>query len=256
MRVSVSVSARVGAALGAALLLLAGTLAPARAVVGGAPETGPLAASTLMILSSSGGACSGVVLAPDVVLTAAHCVTEADAHRAHWRDPAGAPVLAAIAAIAVHPGYDPDAIAARRRSIDLALVRLAAPLPSPFRPATLLGANAGAGEALDLVGYGVAQEGEAGRLTGGTLRRARLSVVEPYGPSSILVWLAGADAGGCHGDSGGPIARADAVLAVTSWTRGTNGAECGDISQGVLVGPQRGFIDATLAGWGRGAAWR
>ncbi|MGJ3263969.1 MAG: S1 family peptidase [Salinarimonas sp.] len=249
-------SGRVVAALAAVVLVCSAALAPARAVVGGAPETGPLAASTLMILSSGGGACSGVVLAADVVLTAAHCVTEADAHRAHWRDPAGAPVLAEVAAIAVHPGYDAGAIAARRRSIDLALVRLAAPLPAGFRPATLVAAGARAGEALDLVGWGVAQEGEAGRLSGGTLRRARLSVVEPYGPSSILVWLAGTAAGGCHGDSGGPIARADAVLAVTSWTRGTNGAECGDISQGVLLGPQRAFLDATLAGWGRSAQWR
>ncbi|MGP9821281.1 S1 family peptidase [Salinarimonas sp. NSM] len=251
-----SVCRRFGAALAASLLLIAVAPAPARAVVGGAPETGPLAASTLMILSSGGGACSGVVLAPDVVLTAAHCVTAADAHRAHWRDPSGAPILAEVAAIAVHPGYDAGAIEARRRSIDLALVRLAEPLPPPFRAATLVDTTAGAGEALDLLGYGISQEGEAGRLTGGRLRRARLSVVEPYGPSSILVWLSGAGAGGCHGDSGGPIVRADAVIAVTSWTRGANGAACGDISQGVLVGPQRGFIDATLAGWSREAAWR
>ncbi|GGK29845.1 S1 family peptidase [Salinarimonas ramus] len=249
-------SSRAKAALAAALLMLAGALAPAKAVVGGAPETGPLAASTLMILSSSGAACSGVVLAPDVVLTAAHCVTGAADHRAHWRDPAGAPILAEIAAIAVHPGYDAGAIEARRRSIDLALVRLASPLPEAFRPATLAAETASAGQALDLLGYGVAQEGEAGRLSGGTLRRARLSVVEPYGPSSILVWLSGAGAGGCHGDSGGPIARDDTVVAVTSWTRGTNGAACGDISQGVLVGPQRGFIDTTLAGWNRAARWR
>ncbi|WP_372426728.1 S1 family peptidase [Salinarimonas chemoclinalis] len=251
-----SVCRRVGAALAALLLLIAVSPAPARAVVGGAPETGPLAASTLMILSSGGGACSGVVLAPDVVLTAAHCVTAADDHRAHWRDASGAPVLAEIAAIAVHPGYDATAIEARRRSIDLALVRLAEPLPPPFRAATLLDAKAGAGETLDLLGYGISQEGEAGRLTGGLLRRARLSVVEPYGPSSILVWLAGAGAGGCHGDSGGPIARENVVLAITSWTRGTSGAACGAVSQGVLLGPQRGFVDATLAGWGRGAAWR
>lgn len=244
------------AALAAALAGLALALGPARAVVGGTPETGPLASATLMILSSNGGACSGVVLAEDAVLTAAHCVAGAAEHRAHWRDASGAPILAAIAEIAVHPGYDAGAIEARRRSIDLALVRLAAPLPAGFRAAALVATSASAGEAIDLYGYGVAQEGDAGRLTGGTLRRARLSVVEPYGPSSILIWLAGRAAGACHGDSGGPIVRAGAVFAVTSWTRGSNGAACGDLSQGVLVGPQRAFIDATLGRWGRGADWR
>jgi len=50
--------------------------------------------------------------------------------------------------------------------------------------------------------------------------------------------------------------RSGAVFAVTSWTRGANGAACGDLSQGVLVGPQRTFIDATLGRWGRRAEWR
>lgn len=247
---------RVPAAFAAACLMLALAAAPARAVIGGAPETGPIAASVVMILSSNGGACSGVVVAPDAVLTAAHCVAGAAEHRAHWRDPSGAPILAGIAEIAIHPGYDANAIAARRRSIDLALVRLAEPVPRGFRPAALAAATAQAGEAVDLVGYGVSQEGEAGRLTGGTLRRARLSVIEPYGPSTILVWLSAGGAGACHGDSGGPIVRGGGVFAVTSWTRGANGAACGDVSQGVLLGPQRDFVDATLARWGRAAEWR
>ena len=38
----------------------------------------PCRAQSVMVLSSNGGVCSAVVLAPDVVLTAAHCVTGAD----------------------------------------------------------------------------------------------------------------------------------------------------------------------------------
>jgi len=47
-----------------------------------------------------------------------------------------------------------------------------------------------------------------------------LPVVEPYGPSRILVWLkpAAGPAGACQGDSGGPMASGETVAAITSWS--------------------------------------
>ncbi|HEV7439992.1 MAG TPA: trypsin-like serine protease [Methylobacterium sp.] len=239
----------------AAGLVLAGGLAagpgPAGAVIGGreAPEA---AATSVMVLSWDGGVCSAVVLAPDTVLTAGHCAAGKAEHRVHFRDEAGQPVLVDLAARAVHPGYDAGAIAGRRRSIDLALLRTATPLPPRFRAAALSPAMPRAGESLTLSGYGVARPGEA-RSTG-TLRSVELPVVEPYGPSRILVWLKPATgrAGACQGDSGGPITGpAGAVLAVSAWV----GGACGAVSQGVLLGPQRDWIDRTLAGWGRAAPW-
>ena len=114
-----------GPALAAAL-----SAAPAAAVVGGAPDDGPLSRTSVMVLGSNGGVCSAVVVvALDAVLTAAHCVAGAAEHRVHWREASGEPALVPPAATAIHPGYDPKAIAARRRSIDLALLRLASPLP-------------------------------------------------------------------------------------------------------------------------------
>lgn len=223
----------------------------AGAVVGGRP-TPEAAASAVMVLSSNGGVCTGIVVAADAVLTAGHCVASRAEHRVHYTDEAGAPVLAEIAARVAHPGYDAGAVAGRRRSIDLALVRLAAPLPARFRPATLSAAMPRAGERLTLAGYGVAAPGNA-RSTG-TYRSVELSVVEPHGPSRILVWL-GAGAGGasaCHGDSGGPIGLDSTVLAVSAWVAGK---ACGGISQGVLLGPQRDWIDRTLTGWRAAARW-
>ncbi len=79
------------------------------------------------------------MLARDVVLTAAHCAAPGAEHRVHFRDEAGAPVLLEVAARAVHPGYDAGAIAGRRRSIDLALLRTDVPLPARFVPAALAG---------------------------------------------------------------------------------------------------------------------
>lgn len=210
-----------------------------------------------MVLSSKGGMCSAVVIAPDVVLTAAHCVTGASDHRVHFRGDDGTPVLIGPKAKAVHPGYDAKAVEGRRRSIDLALLQLPNPLPARFEAARLSAAAAPGGSALSFGGYGVAREGD-GRSTG-TFRIVRLSVAEPYGPSRILVWAKAAQggAGVCEGDSGGPVARdgATAVFAVSTWAKGSKGRDCGDYSQGVLLGPQRDWMDATLHGWGRSARW-
>ena len=240
----------VAIALAGLRVLLLGPImgAPARAVVGGAETP---AGGAVMVLSSNGGVCTGVVLAPDTVLTAGHCAAGTAEHRVHFRDAAGQPVLVAVAARAVHPGYDAGAAAGRRRSIDLALLRTATPLPPRFPPVSLSAAVPRAGEGLTLSGYGAVRAGDP-RSTG-THRSVALPVVEPYGRSTILVWLeADTRAGGCQGDSGGPIAGPDGgVLALAAWI----GGGCGGLTQGVLVGPQRGWIDRTLDGWGRAARW-
>lgn len=229
---------------------------PALAIVGGHEENGPAARATLMVLSGRGGVCSAVVVAPDAVLTAAHCASGAADYRVHYKGEDGQPVLLEPGAIAVHPGYDRGAVAGRRRSIDLALVRLAAPLPARFTAAALTAEPGQAGDALIVSGYGVARERD-GRSTG-TFRAADLTLVEPYGVSTILVWAKGAaGSGACEGDSGGPITTASgAVMAITSWASGAGKAACGSATQGVLVGPQRRWIDTVLSGWGRTAVWR
>lgn len=237
----------------AAVLAVALATASAQAIVGGAEDAGPLSRESVMVLSSNGGVCSAVIVAPDVILTAAHCVTGADQHRVHFRDGGGEPVLIVPAAKAVHPGYDAKAIEKRTRSIDLALLRLPAPLPAPFQSATLGMGRPPKGDAVTVAGWGLSREGEA--KTTGTFRAASLAVNEPYGPSDILLWLDGKGAGACQGDSGGPIASGDAVVAITSWSAGTKAARCGGLTQGILVGAQRAWIDRVVGGWQRVARW-
>jgi hypothetical protein len=208
-----------------------------------------------MVLSSKGGVCSGVVVGRDVVLTAAHCVIGSGEIRVHFRDPNGQPVLIEPAGIAVHPGYDANGIVARRRSIDLALIRVTDVLPDEFAASALSAGLPLKSAEIVVGGYGPAREGD--RKSMGTFRTAPLNAVEPYGPSRILLWAEGArGVGACQGDSGGPLAAGSAVVAVTSWSQGTGRGHCGGLTQGILLAPQRDWIDQTLTGWNRSARWQ
>ena len=243
------------AAIGAALCTaLAWPVGSARAVVLG--EDAPGLGRHAVMLVEQRGFCSAAVVAPDVVLTAAHCVVGHGEIRAFHRDAAGAPAFLAPSGVAVHPQYDKGAVQGRRRSIDLALVRLSQPLPSGFAPVPL-GADVrpAAGQVWTVGGYGLSAEGDP--RTGGRFRTAEVPVIEPYGPSAILVWLKGpgrgefTGRGACTGDFGGPIFAPDgSVGAITVWAEGAGKARCGALTQGVLVGPQRAWIEKTLAGWG------
>lgn len=237
-------------ALGAATLALLLAAAPAGAIVGGCEGAGvPGAASAVMVLTSGGGVCSGIVVAPDAVLTAGHCVAGVGENRVHYRDAEGRPVLAEVAARSLHPAYDGDAIRGRTRSIDLALLRTREPLPARFVPAGLSAAMPRAGQSLTLAGYGAVRGND--RRSIGRYRGATLTVIEPYGPSRILVWMQAPGAGGCQGDSGGPILDGTAVMAVAAWVKDA----CGGLTQGILLGPQREWVDRTLSGWGSTARW-
>ena len=238
----------------ASLLALSLGATQAEAIVGGAEDGGPLARRSVMVLSSNGGVCSAVVLAEDVVLTAAHCVTGAAEHRVHFRNEAGEPVLITPLAKEVHPGYEPKAIETRRRSIDLALVRIPEPLPARFETAALTPAKPPKDGTVIVGGYGLSREGEP--KSTGTFRTASLRVVEPHGPSGILLWSQGAGtAGACQGDSGGPMMLGDSVAAITTWSAPARGRSCGGVTQGVLVGPQRDWIERIARGWNRPVRW-
>src|SRR5271169_1869198 len=114
----------------AILAALAAPLAPARALVGAAPD-GRFADRVAMVLIRGGdeaGFCSALVLSPRILLTAAHCLRPLRDMAVHYRDAANGAVIIPIDAAIVHPLYRADAIKARVESIDLALIRTARPL--------------------------------------------------------------------------------------------------------------------------------
>lgn len=224
----------------------------AAAMVGASEAGGPLERHVVMLLkrdAQGAGFCSAVLLDDRTLLTAAHCVGRPQDLRAHFRAD-GKPVMLDVAAVATHPDYRADALKTRARSVDLALVRLATPLPARYEAANLSrDARFDVGARLRVAGYGVTREG-AGE-TGGQFRSALLAVRAPLG--AILVWLQAPDGGrqgACTGDSGGPIFTTNGeIAAITAWSTGPNGKGCGGITQGALVAPQRSWIDKVRAGW-------
>lgn len=230
-------------------------LGPAAALVGPSQDGAAVARFVIMVLNRAGsvaGYCSGVVLGRNAVLTAAHCVPEGAAVKVHFRDPAGGPVLLDAAEIVRNPAYRADAVKARRRSIDLALIRTASPLPDRFEPARLAREELPpvAGRPYRLAGFGLTREGDP--RTSGTLRLAAVAADRPL--SRVLLWArdpSGTGAGACTGDSGGPVFEAtdDAVAAVMVWSAGLGRADCGALTQAVWLDPERAWIETILLRW-------
>ena len=226
--------------LGSALFITAHS---AKAIINGQSES-ELSRHIVMVLDDHGHVCSGVVIAQRSILTAAHCVTGAAAWRVHWRGPDNAIMLMEPKSIRIHPGYNANAAKTRSRSIDLAVITLSERLPPSFEPIILSDiATMQPGDAVTVAGFGLTDE--KNRKSLGKLNRVDLAVVEPHGHSAILVWLADSTAsvtGACHGDSGGPMLHQNALIAITSWTTGEGKRDCGALTQGILIAPQRDWI--------------
>lgn len=230
-------------ALLAVWAMAAAAPSPATAMVGGAPPAADGAGrSVVMILGSYGTACTATAIARDLLLTAAHCVQPgADYKLVDSVPPPGqAPVLKDILHIARDPQFDLKRLFAHLATADVALAKLAAPLPEriPAVPLADAAPPVAVGDALVVAGYGVTVRGD-GR-TGGTVRAATL--VATGEPGTLQIRLVdprtkgdSAGLGACAGDSGAPAFRNDngslAIVGVVSWSTGPKlGAGCGGLT--------------------------
>jgi hypothetical protein len=225
-------------AMGRVLACLMLSCLPAAAMVGGAaapPES--IARAVVLIVGSRGNFCTGAALAPDLVLTAAHCVLPGADYKIVEYDKARRPQLRDVASVTAHPKFDLQSLLAHRATADVALLKLVAPLAS-VTPA-LLGPtlSVAPGDAFTVAGLGVAVPGDG--KSGGTVRAA--SLVATGRPGNLQIRLADPATGGekpglgaCTGDSGAPVFAMNgstAIIGVVSWSTGPrNSAGCGGLT--------------------------
>jgi len=209
--------------------------APALAVTGNAPPAvGWAARPIVMIVDARDDLCTGTALARDLVLTVAHCVTRPVDYTIKPYQ-TGVPIP--VRAIVRHPRFAYANYAVNRATADIALLKLAAPLPDVVLPATLAAPRrVVVGETLTIAGFGVTVAGTARGL--GLPRMATLTVTGNPGTLQIRLYDIATrnqriGLGGCTGDSGAPAFDGDGplVIGVVSWSTAPGDQEgCGGLT--------------------------
>ena len=268
------------------LLALAVAAPTAGAIVGGTDQTDDAFAAPLAYIEITEpggiGSCTGTLIAPAVVMTAAHCVHNTTRRgnlvgvarpseitvrvgSRNVSDPALG-VKARVVAVLPQPYYRWDG---RRHNHDVALLALDRVVPQA--PAVLAEQRPDAGKSLLIAGYGATSTNDNTRPA--ALKAALIDAADPdsctlvsesFDPSWLFCGEASTDPavpGGtsCYGDSGGPAFAYENTFAnvVVEGVISYGSRQSCESSRSylVLVSSERGFIDRALAtppaGWGR-----
>ncbi len=227
------------------------TLWPAAGIVGGAPSADAALAKSVVLVVSAEGACSGVAIASDLVLTAAHCIRSRGAYvvSALWES---SPRTAWALQVVPHRSYSvmPRIDAEPQIGQDLALLKLALEInPSP----AVLSAKDAArlAEQFVVVGFGRTASGVGQQtrephsatlvLQSGIPNAQRLVLADPatYGKTPGL--------GACYGDSGAPVFEGSSGKLALIGIVISGSGPCGSTTEALVLEPLMQWIVDTAA---------
>jgi V8-like Glu-specific endopeptidase len=196
--------------------------------------------------ATSGFLCTGAVIAPTVILTAAHCLSEVETGARAEFTVITSPDIAksrgqqlAVSAVHANPLWSPDNLEAGH---DQGIVILGE--PTTLRPLHINRkklASALLGRAVRIVGYGL---DDGSRQTGAGLKRQAITSLGTIFTNLILV--GNSRHGTCNGDSGGPafmnVSGVETIVGTTSY----GNADCTDGGFDARVDTDLDFIDQFL----------
>jgi V8-like Glu-specific endopeptidase len=216
-------------------------------IIGGEPDPGDPSVVALFGEGTEGSfLCTGAVIAPTVILTAAHCVAaEETGAGARFVVLTGGNVnhsgreRLAVREVHANPRWRPQALAAGHDQGVVILEHATALAPLPYLHQPL--AASAVGRMVRIVGYGLTS-GTAG--TGAGIKRQALTSLRAI--SDTLLEVGNAQRSTCNGDSGGPafmtVGGVETIVGTTSF----GNAQCTDGGYDARVDTDLAFIERYL----------
>jgi len=173
------------------------------AIVGGqfATESDLVSVSTVSLTINARSFCTGTLITPVHVITAAHCISPGRQFSISFGLDALSFIPRSVKSVRVHPGYTGLQVEQGLPVNDIALVRLNRAAPTGFSPATITNEFVNKDDPLILAGFGLTS------FFGGN--SGRLKFVDTHVQTRLdeqIEFLFGPTPGqsACRGDSGGP----------------------------------------------------